>query len=242
MDSGFRRNDEVMSIRAIVLIVLLAGTTLLGGCATSVPRKAEGAATPLQAPTSPLASSNAVDKLPISLIPEPALVEPKRGTFELRNGAVLVVDNGGRRDEACVGDLMLLEATLAGMSGAVIWGLHRDSAQLREIGLPVFSQGAHPSVLGRRHVPWETDATVACGGAAIVPGDVIVGDDDGVIVIPLALVAEVAAEAAAQEREDAWVFEQVRSGLPVNGLFPPNEAARARYLAETGQADGPATT
>ncbi len=51
-------------------------------------------------------------------------------------GAVLVVDNGGRHDEACVGDLMLLEAKLAGMAGAVIWGLHRDTTQLREIGLP----------------------------------------------------------------------------------------------------------
>src|SRR6478752_5752045 len=66
-------------------------------------------------------------------------------------GAVLVIDNGGRDDEACVGDLMLLEAAEAGVSGVGVWGRHRDTAQLRGIGLPLFSRGAHP--FGPRRVP-----------------------------------------------------------------------------------------
>jgi 5-oxopent-3-ene-1,2,5-tricarboxylate decarboxylase/2-hydroxyhepta-2,4-diene-1,7-dioate isomerase len=95
----------------------------------------------------------------------------------------------------------------------------------------VFSQGPHPSVLGRRHVPWEVDGTIACGGAAVQPGDVIVGDGDGVIVIPPHLVAEVAVEAAEQERQDAYVAEQVAAGASVDGLFPMNAEWLARYRA-----------
>jgi 4-hydroxy-4-methyl-2-oxoglutarate aldolase len=58
---------------------------------------------------------------------------------------VLVVDNGGRLDEACIGDLVALEAQAAGVEGMVIWGLHRDTVDIRAIGLPVFSLGAIPT-------------------------------------------------------------------------------------------------
>ncbi|MET4159020.1 regulator of RNase E activity RraA [Agromyces sp. PvR057] len=136
------------------------------------------------------------------------------------------------RQLIAVGDILALRAKVRGAGGIVTDGGVRDSAQVADIGIPVFSSGAHPSVLGRRHVPWETDVAIACGGAAIVPGDVIVGDDDGVIVIPADLVAEVAAEGAAQEREDAWVAEQVAAGHAIDGLFPPNAAWKAKYLQQ----------
>ena len=91
--------------------------------------------------------------------------------------------------------------------------------------------GAHPAVLGRRHVPWDLDVTIACGGTTVQPGDVIVGDGDGVIVIPPALAEEVVDAALAQEDEDAWIAEQVAAGHPVDGLFPMNAEWRARYDA-----------
>jgi 5-oxopent-3-ene-1,2,5-tricarboxylate decarboxylase / 2-hydroxyhepta-2,4-diene-1,7-dioate isomerase len=84
-------------------------------------------------------------------------------------------------------------------------------------------------VLGRRHVPWDVDATIACGGATVQPGDIIVGDGDGVIVIPPALAADVADAALEQEQQDAWVAEQVMAGHPVDGLFPPNSEWKERY-------------
>jgi 5-oxopent-3-ene-1,2,5-tricarboxylate decarboxylase / 2-hydroxyhepta-2,4-diene-1,7-dioate isomerase len=84
-------------------------------------------------------------------------------------------------------------------------------------------------VLGRKHVPWDSDLTIACGGATVQPGDVVVGDADGVVVIPPALAEEVADAALAQEEEDAWIAEQVRAGHPVDGLFPMNATWRARF-------------
>jgi regulator of RNase E activity RraA len=82
------------------------------------------------------------------------------------------------------------------------------------------------------HVPWDSDITIACGGTTVQPGDIIVADSDGVIVIPPALANEVADDAIAQEREDAWVARRVAEGRPLDGLFPMNAEWRARYETE----------
>lgn len=156
----------------------------------------------------------------------------KRAFDTVNEGEVIVVEARGINSTGTVGDVLALRAQVRGAQGIVTDGGVRDWAAVQEFEIPVFSQGAHPSVLGRRHVPWEVDVTIACGGAAVQPGDIIMGDDDGVIVIPPALLQEVAREAAAQEAEDAWVAEQVKRGAPVDGLFPMNAEWRARYEAE----------
>lgn len=83
-------------------------------------------------------------------------------------GDVLVVDNGGRQDEACVGDLVTLEASRAGLAGILIWGLHRDTTELRTIRLPVFSQGTLP-VGPQRLDPRDPDALVSCSSRSAAP-------------------------------------------------------------------------
>jgi regulator of RNase E activity RraA len=161
-------------------------------------------------------------------------------------GAVLVVDNGGRDDEACVGDLMLLEAATAGMSGAVIWGRHRDTAQLREIGLPVFSRGAHP--FGPRRVPPAGMAmrSAFLDGVAVTPEHWIVADDDGVLVIGAADRDVLFAEAARIQSVEGAQAERMRSGASLRDQLDfaryrrmqaddPGLTLR-RYLAETGGA------
>lgn len=158
----------------------------------------------------------------------------KRAFDAVAEGEVIVIEARGDATTGTLGDILALRAKARGAAGVVTDGGVRDFDAVAEIGLPVFSQGAHPSVLGRKHVPWDVDVTISCGGATVQPGDIIVGDGDGVIVIPPALAAEVAADAIAQEVEDAWIAEQVAAGHPVDGLFPLNAEWRARYEQATG--------
>ncbi|MGK4066636.1 fumarylacetoacetate hydrolase family protein [Rothia sp. HC945] len=137
------------------------------------------------------------------------------------DGEVIVIEARGEPGSGTLGDILALRAKSQGAAGVVTDGGVRDSAAVRDIGLPVFSTASHPAVLGRKHVPWEADVAVACGNATVLPGDVIVGDDDGVIVIPRDLVEDVVDGAEAKEVQDAWVAERVAEGHPVDGLFPP---------------------
>lgn len=158
----------------------------------------------------------------------------KRVFDAVEPGEVIVIEARGNAGSGTLGDILALRAKARGAAGIVTDGGVRDHATVAGIDLPVFSQGGHPAVLGRYHVPWEGDVTIACGGATVQPGDIIVGDDDGVIVIPPALAEEVADATLAQEAEDAWIARQVEAGHPVDGLFPMNAEWRARYDAEKG--------
>ncbi len=156
----------------------------------------------------------------------------KRAFDTVGEGEVIVIEARGESGSGTLGDILALRAKVRGAAGIVTDGGVRDYDAVAEVGLPVFSRGAHPAVLGRRHVPWDTDVTIGCGGTTVQPGDVIVGDRDGVIVIPPALVEEVVDAALAQEEEDAWIADQVAAGHPVEGLFPMNAQWRARFEEE----------
>ncbi|MBF4562805.1 fumarylacetoacetate hydrolase family protein [Microbacterium sp. VKM Ac-2870] len=157
----------------------------------------------------------------------------KRAFDSLQPGDVLVIEARGEAGTGTVGDILALRAQHLGAAGIVTDGGIRDLAAVSALAIPAYSQGGHPAVLGRRHVPWDVDLTVACGGTAVQPGDVIVGDDDGVIVIPPGLVAEVVEASIAQELEETYIAEQVARGESVDGLYPMNAAWKARYQKET---------
>ncbi|MEV4227025.1 fumarylacetoacetate hydrolase family protein [Streptomyces bobili] len=144
----------------------------------------------------------------------------KRAIEELRPGHVLVMD--ARRDTSAgtLGDILALRAQTRGAAGVVTDGGLRDSAAVTELGLPVYHGGEHPSVLGRRHVPWDSGVPIACGGALVQPGDLIVGDADGVVVVPPELAEELIADCRAQELRERFITEQVRAGHSVDGLYP----------------------
>jgi regulator of RNase E activity RraA len=128
-------------------------------------------------------------------------------------GDVLVIDNEGRRDEACVGDLMTLEAAGAGLAGIVIWGLHRDTAEIREIGLPVFSQGSMPTGPLRLD-PRADDALDAAtfGDWTITRDDIVFADDDGVLFVPAAAIADVLTAAEGVRDTEAAQGKKSRAG------------------------------
>lgn len=128
-------------------------------------------------------------------------------------GDVLVVDNEARRDEACVGDLVALEAQAAGVTGLVVWGLHRDTVDIQAIGLPVYSLGAMPTGPLRLD-PQAADALeyATIGEWTVTRADVVLGDEDGVIFIPADRADELldlAESIHATERKQA---ELIRSG------------------------------
>jgi regulator of RNase E activity RraA len=157
---------------------------------------------------------------------------PQKQAFDsVGAGEVLVIEARGRSDAGTLGDILALRARYRGAAGVVSDGGVRDSEAVAATGLAVFAAGPHPSVLGRRHVPWETDVVITCGGAAVVPGDFIVGDADGVLVVPAALADEVLAEAEQDESRDAWIAARVAEGEPIDGLFPMDEAWLTRYDA-----------
>ncbi|GAA2988110.1 2-keto-4-pentenoate hydratase/2-oxohepta-3-ene-1,7-dioic acid hydratase in catechol pathway/regulator of RNase E activity RraA [Microbacterium terrae] len=155
----------------------------------------------------------------------------KRAFDAVGAGEVIVIEARGEADSGTLGDILAIRANARGAAGVVTDGGVRDAAAVAAVGIPVFSAGSHPAVLGRKHVPWDHDLTIACGGATVQPGDVIVGDDDGVIVIPRAIVDEVVDAALAQEDEDAWIAQRVAEGHPIEGLFPMNADWRTRYAA-----------
>lgn len=117
---------------------------------------------------------------------------------EASRGDVLVVDNEGRFDESCIGDLVVREAKDAGLAGIVIWGLHRDSVEVAEIALPLFSLGvtsAGPQRLDKR--PADVFVSAVVGPHLVTPSDLVIADADGVLFLPRDRLSDIVASATA---------------------------------------------
>jgi regulator of RNase E activity RraA len=150
-------------------------------------------------------------------------------------GCIAVVDAMGITNAGIFGDILCARMKKRGVAALITDGVVRDVAGVLATDLPVWCQGAAapPSVAGLTFVNWAQP--IGCGGVAVFPDDVIVVDDDGAVVIPAALVADVVAASVEQEKLEAWIFNEVQNGAPLPGLYPPNAENKARYEAHRAQ-------
>ncbi|MDR5652438.1 ribonuclease activity regulator RraA [Ruixingdingia sedimenti] len=153
----------------------------------------------------------------------------RRAIEECDPGAVLVLATGGDARASSMGDMMALRLKTRGVAGAITDGGFRDAPGIRDTGLPCFQiRESGPATPIWLH-PVEFNAPVGLGGVAVYPGDIIVGNDEGVVVIPRHLADEVAEECAGVADYETFVAREIRRGRSLFGLFPATPESRADY-------------
>jgi regulator of RNase E activity RraA len=155
----------------------------------------------------------------------------RRAIEECPAGHVLVIDSRGDARAAAAGDLLIGRLKARGCAGIVTDGGYRDMAGVMAVGLPAFQRRPAPPASPIVHHPEDLDVAIGCGGVAVYPRDVIVGDIDGVVVIPAHLADEVAAEAYETMRYEEFAEAMIAAGRSIYGLFPPTPESRQEYDA-----------
>lgn len=140
---------------------------------------------------------------------------------DAKPGDVMVIDNDGRTDEACIGDLIAIEAHNAGVAGVVIWGLHRDAAEIVELGMPVFSYGTLP--FGPREARADRDQRFTAAqfgpGNLVTRTDVVVADDNGVLFLPTEALEDIVSIAESIRQTEAQQIAQLQQGVTLRQQF-----------------------
>jgi regulator of RNase E activity RraA len=155
---------------------------------------------------------------------------PQRKAIEsVPPGHVLVIDTRGEKRVASGGQILTTRLKVRGAAGLVSDGPVRDSGEIAKMDFPVFCAGGSAPLNLIHHHAIDLNVPIGCGGVAVYPGDVIVGDEEGVVVIPGHLAEEVATDAAEQEKLEVFLLERVQNGAALPGTYPPNAETRAAY-------------
>jgi regulator of RNase E activity RraA len=144
-------------------------------------------------------------------------------------GSVLVMDCRREVRSAAAGGVLLKRLEVRGCAGLVTDGALRDCDAIAELDMPVFCAGPSAPTNLTRHHAVDIEVPIGCGDAPVYPGDVLIGDGDGVVVIPRGIAAEIGEEAAEKERLEEFLLEEIAKGAPVPGTYPPDAATLARY-------------
>jgi regulator of RNase E activity RraA len=147
-----------------------------------------------------------------------------------------VIDARGEMGGAVGGDILVSGIGQRGGVALVTDGAIRDLPAMQQVNLPVFARGDHPRTFGEVHVAADLNIPVQCAGVLVMPGDILVGDAEGVVVIPPSVAEKVCAASEEQERLDNFILEKMAEGVPLSDAFPPNERIRAEYEATRKQA------
>lgn len=153
----------------------------------------------------------------------------RRAIEECPTGSVLVIDAFGCTKASSMGDMMATRLKYRNVSGVVTDGGYRDSPAIHAIGLPCFQKHNAPPATPIALHPISLNEPVGCGGVAVYPGDIIVGDGDGVVVIPQHLVDEVADEAVDAFEYEEFAAIQIQQGCSIFEVFPATVDSRAEY-------------
>jgi regulator of RNase E activity RraA len=144
---------------------------------------------------------------------------------------VLVIEARGEPDAGTFGDVFALRALRRGASGMITDGAVRDTPAVADLDIPVYHGASHAATFSRTHMPLEHQIPIACAGVTVMPGDIIVGDGEGAVVIPPSLVVELAASSVQQEAEESWALERVDAGESTIGVFPVSKERRPEFEA-----------
>lgn len=153
----------------------------------------------------------------------------RKGIETCPPGHVLVVDTRRETRVASGGMILTTRLKVRGAAGLVSDGPVRDSGQIARLDFPVYCAGGSAPLNLIQHHAIELNVPVGCGGVPVYPGDILVGDDEGVVVIPRHLADEIAVDATEQELLEAFILERIEAGAPLPGTYPPNAATRAAY-------------
>ena len=153
----------------------------------------------------------------------------RKGIESVPPGHVLVIDCRGETRVASGGQILTTRLKVRGGAGIVSDGPVRDSAAIGEMDFPVYCAGGSAPLNLIHHHAIDLNVPIGCGGVAVYPGDIIVGDDEGVAVIPRHLADEVARDAFEQEKMEAFILERVEGGAKLAGTYPPNAETKAAF-------------
>ena len=155
---------------------------------------------------------------------------PGRAAFEAcPAGHVLVIDCRQDGRSAAGGDILVTRLKVRGVEGIVTDGGFRDCGEISDLEYPAFQSQPAPPISLLHHHAIDMQVPVACGGAPVFPGDIVVGDEDGVVVVPAHLAAEIAKEATEQTAYEDFASEQVRHGAELFSVYPPTDLSRAKF-------------
>lgn len=161
----------------------------------------------------------------------------RRGVEELPAGHVMVVDSRKDGRAASAGGILLTRLMMRGAAGFVTDGGLRDTPDIRELALPAYCAGAAAPTNLIHHHAVDLNVPIACGDVPIYPGDLMVGDEEGVVAIPRHVVADVTEEAVEMTAFEGWVEDRVKEGRSIIGLYPPSGDSRREYERFRHQAD-----
>jgi len=153
----------------------------------------------------------------------------RKGIESVPSGHVLVSDCRGETRVASGGQILTTRLQVRGAAGMVSDGPVRDSGQISQMDFPVYCAGGSAPLNLIHHHAVDLNVPIGCGGVAVYPGDIVVGDEEGVVIVPAHLADEVAVDAAEQEKMEQFILERIQGGAALPGTYPPDAQTRAAF-------------